>query len=287
MVPIIIISFLALLYFLYAWKWGVIRLLSSSLGLAIGLAVFFLGINRGHDFIDNLLALELSWEFILVGAGILGVIAYLFCWAIIGFILKFLFNPDSFLHPLSSGLFGGILSLIATVVTAFFVFSAVRISGTLFELNHTGTIAQPEIVTANLEKLPEPSRFTLWRDQIEDLPVIPDWLDRTDPFSRLENRNLGILSLFAATQPARDYVEVSTQTASIMSNRRVNTWINGDRFAEIVKLNDRVGLVLNPDAIELAADPEIKARLRNIDVPELIDEFVQYLKTNKTPPPVN
>ncbi|MDF1755474.1 MAG: CvpA family protein [Verrucomicrobiales bacterium] len=283
MAPIIAVILITLLYFIYAMKWGAVRLLSSSIAVAIGMAVFFAGVNLGPPFVENMLGLDLTWEFILAGSGIFAVIAYFISWAIFGFILKFLFNPDSFLHPLVDGVPGGILSLFASFVMAFVIFTGTRVAGTLFELNYVASIAQPAISDADLSKLPEMSKFTKWRNTVEQIPMVADLLDKIDPFSRRENRNIGAVTLFAATQPAREFSEGSQQMASILSNQRVQDLINSDEMANQLRLKDRVGHILSPDAIEVAADPELKNRLKNLKIDRHVDEFIQWLKTNKTP----
>lgn len=283
MAPIIAVFLITLLYFIYAMKWGAVRILSSSLAIAVGLGVFFTAVNLGPPFIENLLGMHLGWQFILAGAGILAIIVYFISWAIFGFILKFLFNPDSFLHPLVDGIPGGILSIFASIVMAFVIFTATRICGTLFELNYIASIAQPEIVRADLNKLPEPSKFTNWRNTIEKIPMVADWLDVIDPFSRREHRNFGAVTLFAANEPSREFSAGSKQMGSILSNSRVIDHISSEEMQSQLRLNDRVGHILSREAIEIASDPELKVRLKNLKIDRHVDEFVQYLKTNKTP----
>lgn len=283
MAPILAVIVISLLYFLWAMKWGVVRILSSSIAMAVGLVTFFVGVNIGPSMIYNLLSMQLPWSAVLAGFGILAIIVFFIAWAIFGFILRFLFNPDSFLHPLADGIPGGLLSLFASIVMAFIIFTGTRITGTLFELNYIASIAHPDIVKADLNKLPEPHKFTLWRNTIEKIPMLADLLDQCDPFSRREHRNFGAVTLFSSNQPSREFSEGSSQMAGILDNSLVLQLIESEEMARQNRLNDRVSHVLSRDAIELANDPELKNRLKNLKIDRHVDEFVQYLKTNKTP----
>lgn len=283
MAPFIAIFLITLLYFVYAMKWGVVRILASAIAIAAGMAAFFAAVNLGPPFINELFGLDLAWQAVMSGAGILAVIVYFISWAIFGFILKFLFNPDSFLNPLADGITGGILSLFASAVMAFLILTATRITGTLFEINYVASITQPSIVDADLSQLPERSRFTVWRDNIEKVPMIADLLDRVDPFSRRSNRNFGMMTLFGASQPAREFTEASSQMGDLINNGDINVLLNSAEFARQIQRNERVGLVLNREALEIASDRELKNQLKNLKIDRHIDEFITWLKTNKTP----
>ncbi len=283
MAPLIAVFLITLLNFIYAMKMGIVRILASSIAVAIGAGVFFAVINYGPSSLDEMIGVELSWEFLFSAAGIFGVIAYFISWAIGGFVIKFLFNPDSFLHPLVDGFPGGIISLFPSLVMAFVIFTGTRITGTLFELNYAASIAQPSIVDADLDKLPSPSKFTVWRNTIEKIPLVADWLDKIDPFSCRANRNFGLVSLFSANQPAREFSEGSSQMATILSNSRVLDLINSDNMTTQMMLRDKVGLVLGKEALEIASLPDLKPRLKVLKLDRHVEEFVQFVKTNKTP----
>jgi len=283
MAPLIAVFLITLLNFIYAMKQGIVRILASSVAVAIGVGVFFAVINYGPSVLDEFVGLELSWEFLFSAAGIFGVIAYFISWAIGGFVFKFLFNPDSFLHPLVDGIPGGIISLIPSLVMAFVILTGTRITGTVYELSYAASIAQPAIAEADLDKLPSPSKFTVWRNTVEKIPFIVDLLDKVDPFSRRENRNFGLVSLFSANQPAREFSEGSSQMATILSNPRVLQLINSEGMSTQMVLKDKVGLVLGKDALEIASLPELKPRLKALKLDRHVEEFVQFLKTNKTP----
>ncbi len=282
MIPIVIIVAVFALYFLYAMRWGIVNLLSSAIALAAGLGVFFTGLNMGPPFMDESFGILPPWQFLVVGAGVLAAVIYLIVWLISRGILKFLFNPDSFLHFLVDGVPGGILSIGATVVTVFFIFTGIRIAGTIYELDYAATIAQPEIVNMDYSKLPEPAVATQWRDQIEQLPYLAEWLDFCDPFSRRQNRNLGIVSLFAATQISMDFSEDSEQMAAILSNRKVDEWITSEEMAGYLNLKDKISMVMSLEAIRIANHSELKNRLIKFNLQRHIREFVQFLQTNQT-----
>ena len=126
-------------------------------------------------------------------------------------------------------------------------------------------------------------KFTVWRDKVEQIPMVADLLDQVDPFSRRENRNFGAMTLFAATEPAREFSEGSTQMAGLITNGDVNVLLNSAEFARQIQRKERVGLVLNKEALEIASDPELKNRLKNLKIDRHVDEFITWLKTNKTP----
>lgn len=285
MIPIVVFAFITLIFFLYSMKWGVLTHMSSGLGLAAGLAVFFFIANRGEQILNQTLRLELKleWQGLLIGAGILGIVAYFFSWVIAGFILRFLFNPDSFLHPLCHGIPGGLLSLIPSGVLLFALANICRMTGTVQELNYAAAVAQPDIVEKEIDKLPPLPTYTQWRDQIEKLGLLVKWLDLCDPLSRRENRNFGLVTLFTATQPAREFSEKSSQMASILSDHRVRDWINSEELAGLLKLKDNVSLVMCPDTFEIASRPDLKNRLRAIQLKVHVDEFVQYLENTRPP----
>ena len=112
------------------------------------------------------------------GGSCRGGLSYLISWLIFGFILKFLFNPDSFLHPLVDGIPGGIQSIVASLIFSFFLFTTVRIVGTLHELNYVASIAKPEISDADFAKLPPPSTIHgLAKSDRECALRLTEWMD--------------------------------------------------------------------------------------------------------------
>ena len=281
--PFILFTSVALLFFIYAMKWGMVRLIAGALGLAVGMAAFFFSINFVPGFVQEQFKIPVAWQGNLAAAGIVAVICYLISWAIFGFILKFLFNPDSFLHPLVDGIPGGVLSLAASVIFTFFIFSAVRIVGTLHELNYLASVTQPEISDADLDRLPPPSRFIEWRNGIEKVPGLADWMDKCDPFSRRENRNMGAASLFAVREPGRTFASQSSDLGPIIENNEFDALIQSSDMASIMRINDRVGLVLGDESMSIASGQILRPRLRALDVGDQISQFFEFIKTHKAP----
>ncbi len=281
-VPILAAIFVVILYFFYGMRWGVTRLLSGGIAVGLALAVFFVGMNLGPPNLENRFGFEISWEFILVGSSILAVVVFFLTWVILTWFFRFLYNRDSILHPLAKGIPGGIQALLPAAILIFLLFNAFRAIGTLYELRYVAAITQPAIVDADFDRLPEPSAFTRWRNQLETLPRLADLLDRCDPFSRRENRNVGILSLFAAQEPARTFAKSSAQMGSLLRNPAVQELVDSPVMASQLRLGDRVGLVLSKRAMALAEEPRLIEDLSDLDLETHVVEYIRFLKTNKT-----
>ena len=91
-----------------------------------------------------------------------------------------------------------------------------------------------------------------------------------------------MLSLFATTEPSRTFSETSTQLKSLLKNEKVLELVDGGSVESQIRLKQWVGLVLGSDTVVLASDPDLKNSLKNIEIDRHVDEFVKYLKTNKT-----
>lgn len=281
MLPLLAVFLIVLFNFLIAMRWGIVGMTSSALGTAAALAVFFFAVNRAPEIFLEQTDVPLSWPFTLVIGGVLGVIAFFLIWGLTRPILKFIFKESSFLYRAGRGLCGGVLSIFASAVTVFFLLHVLRIVGTAYELEYVDAIASPDIETADWDELPSPSPFTAWRDQVEMVPKVADLLDFFDPFSRRENRNFGIVTMFAASNPAKEFSQSSSQMASVLSNARVIDLMSSDEMDRLLNMeNDRVSLVLGAEPMKVAS--QLKNRLKIIKVDEHVDEFILYMKTNRS-----
>ena len=119
-------------------KRGVLSLLASGIAVAFAMATFFAGVRFLPDLAFRFAEIEMEWKKAVIISGGAALFVFLIVRIIGGFILKSILGPEGFMHSLVDGAPGGILSLFPSFVIVLFLFTCIRISGTLHELNYAG-----------------------------------------------------------------------------------------------------------------------------------------------------
>lgn len=277
---VFVVILFAIIAFFSAMKNGVAKLLASGCAAAIALAILFGGLNFLPELAKESKDSELSIKStvgISVGAAIF---VYFFALIVFTYIFKAMFGADGWLHWAVDGMPGAILSLFPSAIVALFVFSCVRVAGTVQELNYTASLSQENIEDLT-RKIPPYPFSANWRNGIEDIPLMASALDVLDPFSNRVNRNAaalvmmqgsGQLRSFLLTQPHVD--ELATEDDFIALRREVE-------IRKALDKQDRLGLVMDPKLRETAAEEKYADKLRPLDLKPVLVGFGEAIQPDQ------
>ncbi len=262
--------------FVSAYKNGVLKLLASGGAAALALAAFFSGVNYAPELVEK----EMSATAVFgVSAG-LAVLVYFVVLIGLSLVLKPMFGPDSFLHWMVDGIPGGLVSLFPSTVVAVFIFTCVRIAGTVQELNYTATLSQPGIedLTRRIPKYPFSAN---WRNGIESLPAVAPALDSIDPFSNRLNRNTAALTMMHGSFRFVRYLEEQPETANLVNEEGFEKFRSYKNIRKALDKNDRLGLVMNPDLHDVARRTEHSGQLRKLDLKPILVGFGRTIQPDE------
>lgn len=277
---VIVVILFTIIAFVSAAKHGVVKMLASGCAAAIALAVFFFAFNYLREVPSDSFGLDLSLTMIICAFVGISVVVYLISLIIFIFLFKALLGPDSPLHPLVDGIPGGILSLFPSAVVAVFIFTCVRVAGTVQELNYTASLSQENIESLTRRIPPYP--FTSnWRNGIEDIPLLAPLLDLVDPFGNRVNRNASALVMMQGSGRLRSYLLSQPETEKLA---QMQEFIALRREIDIRKALDkqsRLGLVLDPTLQATAAENEHIEELRELDLKRILVGFGRTLQPDE------
>lgn len=280
--PVLLAAFFVVVAFIYSMREGVVSLLTSGLALAVGIAVFVVCFKLGPAVARQFLDIDLTWKFLLAVSGGLAALLFLISRFIFSAILRALFNRDGFLHPLSDGIGGGLLSIGPSLLTVVVFFLCVRLAGTVLELNYIDSLARPGI-TAMGGNIPPYPMAVRWRDGLDSLPFLGDGLDLIDPFSRRGPRNVAALVLALDGPSLQSHLKREIETGPLAE---LSAWAEVAADPVVAKANektDRVALLTAPAVHTAAGDIAIRRRLQRLVLRPTVAKFVKSLEPAPVP----
>lgn len=276
-IPIYLGLLLIVVAFVAAMNRGVVKFFSSGLALGFALVSFGLALMWIPALLDRFLDIELEWrKSAWIGAGV-ALVAFIAVRIVGGFLVKESLGPGSWLHSLSDGVGGGILSLFPAVLTVLFLFGCLRVAGTVLELNYLASISREGISSmgGNIPPYPLTAR---WRNSTEAIPGVAPLLDRIDPFSNRANRNAAAFVLMGQSSLVRSHLLARPETADLAADETLIELIREPVVHEAVESQDRVDLVLSPPVRNAASDSELEMPLRRLVLRPAVESFVDSLK---------
>jgi len=277
---VFVVILFTIIAFVSAMKNGVVKLLASGSAAAIALAVFFFAFNFLRDMPADSLGLDLSVTTIICAFVGISVLVYVISLIVFIFLFKALLGPDSPLHFFADGIPGGILSLFPSAVVAIFIFTCVRVAGTVQELNYTASLSQENIDELTRRIPPYPFAAN-WRNGIEAVPTIAPLLDLLDPFGNRLNRNAAAMVMMHGSGRLRSYLLSQPETNELA---QVDEFLALRRETDIRKALDkqsRLNLVLNPALQATARESEHSGDLRRLDLKPILKGFGKTLQPDE------
>lgn len=271
-------------FFFLAVSRGVVSLLSSGVSFALALGVLVVFVQLLPGLVSKFAGIDLQWKALLgVSAGA-ALVVFVFTRIIAGFFFKAILGPEGFLHAMSDGVAGGILSLIPSLVMVVFLFTCIRISGTVHELNYAASLSR-DGVEELADQIPPYPWTGKWRDGVESIPFMAPALDLIDPFSNRANRNSAAFSIMNQSSLIRAHLLSQPDSAKIASNEKIIAMNREGSLLKALQSHDRVALVMNPEVKEIASDPVLNPLLKSLELRPVLVSYVKQLKAALKPPP--
>lgn len=277
---VFVVIIFTIIAFFSALKNGVVKLLASGCAAALALAVFFAGMHLIQGIAQDNMEMDLSAT-ASVGASIgIAVVVYFIALIIFSLIFKAVFGPDSPLHGLVDGLPGAVLSLFPSAVVAVFIFTCVRVAGTVQELNYAASLSQENIQELTRRIPPYPFSAN-WRNGIEDVPMLAPVLDLLDPFSNRLNRNAGAMAIMHNSVNLRTYLLSQPESATLAAEDSFMSLRREKDVRQALDKQNRIGLILNQDLQEAAQNSENVDELRELDLKRILVGFGKTLQPDE------
>ncbi len=283
---VFIVFLFVVIAFLSAMRNGVVKLLSSGAAAAASLAILVAGVHLLPVLAKTFAGIELTWKVTAVLSAGLAFLVYVICRIICGMIFSRMFNRDGWFHSLVDGIPGGILSLFPSAVVVFFLFTCIRIAGTLQELNYVDSLAQDAISEMG-GRIPAYPFSASWRSGVESIPGVAEVLDLCDPFSNRKNRNAAALVLASRSTYLKVTLLDHPDTMKLMEREGWAVLAADPAISDANRKLDRVGLVLAPALEKATGDPVVGAELKSLNLRPALVEFVKSIVpvTPVTPAP--
>lgn len=268
-------------FFALSAKRGVLSLLASGISLASALVVFLLGMKLLPDLALQYGEIELEWKKTAMISGAAAAIVFLLVRIIGGWILKSILGPEGFMHSLVDGVAGGFISLFPSLIVVLFLFTCIRISGTLHELNYAASLSRDKVATM-ADQIPAYPWTAKWRDGVENIPFMPMVLDSVDPFSNRANRNAAAFAIMNQSSLVRSHLLGLPDTAKLAADERIITINQNTGVNKALQAQERVGLVFEPHIRELAAAPELARLFQRVHLRSVLESYVKTLKGSES-----
>ncbi|MEM9015662.1 MAG: hypothetical protein AAGC68_01515 [Verrucomicrobiota bacterium] len=280
--PIFIAVLIVISLFIWASKFGAVKVLASGVATLVGILVFFIGIHFFPAFAES--ALESYTSKTVLGlAAAVALIAYVITRLLSGWIFKLVLGPDSWLHAFAEGFLGGVLSLFTSVVMIFFLFLCIRISGTVMELNYVASLSRDRIVDET--EIPPYPAAAIWRNTIEDLPILPALFDAVDPFSSRAHRNAAALLMVSRSTPIHTYFLGQPETAELAALESISSLSLEPKILRALESQKRIDLLLNPTLQERVDDSSFRGELASLKLQPILEGFVASIPQPLVAPP--
>ena len=275
--PIFFALLLVVVVFAFSMNRGVIGYLSSGVALGSGLLVFGLLLSSLPELARTVLDIDLAWKkSVCISAGI-ALVAFVIVRVAGGMIFKKLLGRDSWLHGLSDGIGGGIVSLFPSILVVLFLFACIRVGGTVLELNYIASVSRDGIADMG-GKIPSYPLAAKWRNSIESVPGIAALLDRVDLFSNRCHRRTAAFALMNQSSLVRAHLLVQPDTADIASDEKIVSLSRDPDVHRAIESQNRVELVLAPRVLEVASDETLAPPLRRVVLAPIVESFVDSIE---------
>lgn len=281
-VPILFALLIVIGFFLYAKSQGVVTILSSGVALIISAAAFLLVMKYLPSLASGFANIDFEWKTAAALAGGIAVVVLIVVRLIAGWVFKAMLGQDGPLHMMVDGIGGGILSLIPSLAVILFLFTCIRIAGTLHELNYAASLSRDEAAEMG-GKIPPYPWTGRWRNSVESIPFVAMGLDWVDPFSNRRNRNAAAFVTMNQSSLLRSYLLSQPDSAELAEAKSLIDLNREPKIHRAVEDHDRVALVLDPNIRETAADPGVSWKLRDLDLRPLLEGYVKSLNPNSPP----
>lgn len=281
---VLIVFLFVVIAFISAMRHGVVKLLSSGAAAGASLAILVAGVHLLPTLAKTFLDIELTWKVTAAISVALALVVYTISRIICGMIFKSLFNPDGWFHSLVDGIPGGIISLFPSTVVVFFLFTCIRVAGTLQELNYVDSLAQ-DAITELGGRIPAYPFSSSWRSGVESIPVVADVLDLCDPFSNRKNRNAAALVLASKSGFLKETLLDHPDTSKLAALDGWALLASDPTISASIRKLDRVELVINPTLRKAAANPAVAIDLKALNLRPALEEFASSIVPPPSVPP--
>ncbi len=280
--PFLLAILIIFVIFIAAMKNGVVKILSGGIAAFFSIIVLFGTINVFPGLAEATINISFTWKLILIIAVVLATLTYAIVRIIAGVSVTAFFNPDGKRHKMAEGTSGGFISLFSSLVVVTFFFVCVRIIGTVQELNYITSLSQPGIEKTNMV-FPEWPTSTQWRDSLEKAPLLPSLLDLAEPFSRRENRNLGVLLIMKQSSYVSSLLSERKREGMLIKQSHVIAVSEDKAVSKALDRRDQLGLVLAPAMQETASNALIRFDLQKLKIRALAEDFIKSLPEPRKP----
>lgn len=280
--PFLIAIFVVLLTFISAMKSGVVKLLASGAAALALMIVLIACVQFLPLLAESVLDIEVSWKVTLGVACVLAILTYTISRFLFGWFFRKLLGPESFLHGLSDGVPGGILSIFPSLVIVFVLFNFVRIAGTQLELNYVASLSR-EGITKTVNQLPPYPTAARWRNKVESTPLVAPALDLIDPFSNRLYRNMAALVMVSQSTELEAFLLEQKETASLVGQSGFGKLAAEPVVSEALKTNEPVELVTCPRIQAVAESFSDASEVRRLDLESVLVRFVDQIVPVEVP----
>ena len=252
-----------------AFRYGVVLMLSGSLGIAAGIFAGWFVYNQ----LPNLMpSIESFRTQLLISFGV-GVAAWLVVRVSVKKLLKILFDPGGLFGKASDGPGGAILSLIPILLTLSIVIIAVRVTGTWAELRRFEKISVPgsEILAKDYPARP---RTAEWRDGIEKLPLVAGVFEPIDHFSQIPKRNLVALLITSKKGDLFKHLSEDPETGPIIVSDGFAGLMAEPEIRELINAREHVDLLFNDKISAVSESGELRESLKELKLYRLVDAYM-------------
>lgn len=275
--PFLIAILIILVTFTSAMKNGVVKLLASGLAALVLIIVLVMGVQFLPLLADHFLDIELTWKVTMGVSCVLAILTYTISRFAAGWFFKKLLGPESFLHNLSDGLPGGILSLFPSLVIVFVLFNFVRIAGTQLELNYVASLSRDAVIEAT-NKLPAYPMAAKWRNRLEAVPLIAASLDLIDPFSNRLHRNMAALVIVSQSTELKGFMLDQEETSPLVALSGFSNLAREEVVSAALETTKPVELVTLPRLQEAAESFGERKELRRLKLQPVLEAFVDQIE---------
>ncbi len=275
--PIAIAVLFLLVNAILAAKRGVVTILAAGLSMLGYLVVFLLVFTFLPQLADTYFDLSLSWKGVTITALLLAGVVFVWLRLVMGSLLRRLLGPDSKLHVFADGVPAAILSLLPGAIVVVFLFSCFRIAGTIQELNYVTALGREGIEEMG-GKIPSYPRAGLWRESIENLPLVADALDRIDPFSRRAVRNAAAVVILDQAYATRSFLAAQPETEALTGDEKLGALDEDEGVKTALKNREIPALIFHLKLREKAVDSQLSPALKALHLRPVLERFIALLK---------
>ncbi len=263
---VLLIAFVIILLwnFIQAWRFGVLLQIAWSIGLALGLWVFYTVCRGLPEVMEALnLSFVLNWAWMLgIACGAAVLVTYLFrlgCY----WIQRRLYGYDMGGTMMNGGPCGALISIFPTLLVFACLLFMLRMAGTLTELKW---YSQEAVRVQNAEESrAEPFPYLArMRDEVESNQSWVRFADSIDPFGNRANRNAaGLLLLLRSTRLER-YLLSEDKIAAIDRVADLDRIANRPTIRQSLAGGYLMNVAFRPEVWDEAQDASVRHLFRDL-----------------------